>query len=414
MHEERAIYRKFVLSTSLIFLLSLTIIFTVVTATNRRLIFEQAKTQARALFSSIVMTRKWNAVHGGVYVEKKGRMISNPYLDKPDIITTDGRVFTLKNPALMTREISKLAEKEGLFQFHITSLKPLNPENKADAFETRALMLFEKGEKEAFERDQHGGKVFRYMAPLFVGEACLTCHAKQGYTVGQVRGGISVTIDIRDIKKIQDTYTYAFITFGCISISVLLGLVFFFTKQLTRQISKTRQQIETLAIEDELTGLFNRRHVLVRFAQEFERAQRLHKELGCMMIDLDHFKEINDTYGHLAGDKILKEASLLLTTSIRAYDIAGRYGGEEFLIVLPDTNFDNTLTLAERTRENIRENLYKRAEPLLPKPVTVSIGITSLAVGDTSIDDMLLRADDGLYKAKNDRRDRVAWIPPVS
>ena len=71
MHEERAIYRKFVLSTSLIFLLSLTIIFTVVTATNRRLIFEQAKTQARALFSSIVMTRKWNAVHGGVYVEKK-------------------------------------------------------------------------------------------------------------------------------------------------------------------------------------------------------------------------------------------------------------------------------------------------------------------------------------------------------
>ena len=414
MHEERAIYRKFVLSTSLIFLLSLTIIFTVVTATNRRLIFEQAKTQARALFSSIVMTRKWNAVHGGVYVEKKGGMISNPYLDKPDIITTDGRVFTLKNPALMTREISELAEKEGLFQFHITSLKPLNPDNKADAFETTALMLFEKGEKEAFESDQQGGKVFRYMAPLFVGEACLTCHAKQGYTVGQVRGGISVTIDIRDIKKIQDTYTYVFITFGCISISVLLGLVFFFTKQLTRQISKTRQQIEILAIEDELTGLFNRRHVLVRLTQEFERAQRLHKELGCMMIDLDHFKEINDTYGHLTGDKILREAALLLTTSIRAYDIAGRYGGEEFLIVLPDTNFDKTLTLAERIRENIRENLYKKAEPPLPKPVTVSIGITSLAVGDTSIDAMLMRADDGLYKAKNDRRDRVAWIPPVS
>jgi diguanylate cyclase (GGDEF)-like protein len=316
----------------------------------------------------------------------------------------------MKNPALMTREISEYAEREGLFQFHITSLKPLNPDNKADAFETKALKLFEQGEKEAFQSDLTDGTVFRYMAPLFVDHECLACHAKQGYKIGEVRGGISVTLDVKDIKKIQDKNTLIFISFGFISISGLLGLVFYFTRRLTRQIAEARQQIETMATVDELTGLFNRRHALVRFSQEFERARRLSQELGCMMIDLDHFKEINDTYGHLMGDKILKEAALLVSGSIRTYDIAGRYGGEEFLVILPDTNFDNTLKLAERIRKNIQEGLYKKTGTPLKKPVTISVGITSLAAGDTTIDDVLMRADNGLYKAKNEGRDRVAWI----
>jgi diguanylate cyclase (GGDEF)-like protein len=411
MHEERTIYRSFILSSGLVFLFCLIIIFSVVTATNRKLIYEQAKTEARALFHSIVITRKWNAVHGGVYVEKKAGMISNPYLDDPDIMTTDGRVFTKKNPALMTREISEYAEQEGLFRFNITSLKPLNPDNRPDPFEERALTLFEQGEKEAFQSEVQKGKtVFRYMAPLFVDKECLTCHAIQGYRMGQVRGGISVTFDVKDIKKIQDTYTYIFIAFGFFSISVLLCIGFYFTRRLIRQVAEARQQIETMAIMDELTGIFNRRHLLVRFNQEFERAQRLKKDLGCLMIDIDHFKDINDSYGHLVGDRILKEAACLIMSSIRTYDIAGRYGGEEFFVVLPDTTVEHTLSLAERIRRNIAETLHTRAGITIKDPVTVSIGMASASPEDSSANDLLLRADNSLYKAKGEGRNRVSRI----
>jgi diguanylate cyclase (GGDEF)-like protein len=411
MNPERTIYRSFVLSTGLAFLLCLIIIFAVVTATNRKLIYEQAKTEARALFSSIVITRKWNAVHGGVYVEKKNGMIASPYLDDPDIMTMAGQILTKKNPALMTREISEYAEQEGLFRFHITSLRPLNPDNKPDAFEAKALSLFDQGGKEAFQSEQLQGRtVFRYMAPLFVEQECLECHARQGYRTGQVRGGISVTFDVKDIKRIQDTYTFIFVAFGCISISVLLGIGLSFTKRLIRKIEDARHQIETMAIIDELTCIFNRRHLMVRFNQEFERARRLKKELGCMMIDIDHFKDINDTYGHLVGDKILKEVAGLIMSSLRTYDIAGRYGGEEFLVILPDTNFENTLNLAERIRKNIGGSLFKKAGITITDPVTVSIGISSSSAEDLSANDMLSRADNGLYSAKGEGRNRVSWV----
>ncbi|NJD56037.1 MAG: diguanylate cyclase [Nitrospirae bacterium] len=411
MDPERTIYRSFALSAGLVFLFCLVIIFSVVTATNRKLIYEQARTEARSLFHSIVITRKWNAAHGGIYVEKKDGMTSNPYLADPDIKTTDGRLFTKKNPALMTREISEYAEQEGLFRFRITSLNPLNPDNKPDAFEEKALKLFEQGEKEAFQTEQLEGKTyFRYMAPLFVEHACLTCHAVQGYRMGQVRGGISVTFDVKDIKKIQDTYTFIFIAFGFISISVLFGIGLYFTKRLIRKIAEARQQIETMAITDDLTGLFNRRHLLTRFNQEFERAMRLKKQLGCMMLDIDHFKDINDTYGHPTGDMVLKETAGMIVRSIRAYDIAGRYGGEEFLVVLPDTTFENMLHLADRIRETIAESLHARAGITIKDPVTVSIGIASATTEDSSANDLLLRADNGLYKAKGQGRNRVSWV----
>lgn len=415
MYPERTIYKNFALSAGLVFLFCLIIIFSVVTATNRKLIYEQARTEARALFQSIVITRKWNSAHGGVYVEKKAGMISNPYLDDPDIKTTDGRIFTKKNPALMTREISEYAEQEGLFRFRITSLKPLNPDNTPDAFEKKALKLFEQGEKEAFQTERREGKTyFRYMAPLLVDHACLPCHAVQGYRMGQVRGGISVTFDVKDIKKIQDTYTFIFIAFGFVSISVLFCIGLYFTRRLIRRIAEARQQIETMAITDDLTGLFNRRHLLTRFNQEFQRATRLKKELGCMMIDIDHFKNINDTYGHLTGDMVLKETAGMIRDSIRAYDIAGRYGGEEFLVALPDTTFENILHLAERIRLSIAESLRTRDGISIKEPVTVSIGIASATAEDSSPNDLLLRADNALYKAKGQGRNRVSWVTDES
>jgi diguanylate cyclase (GGDEF)-like protein len=410
-HPEKKIFTKFLVSVSLTFILCLTGTFLIVSVTTRKLIFEMAKIEAQTLFNSIVMTRKWNASYGGVYVEKKPGVESNPYLENPDIRTVDGKVYTKINPASMTRQISEFAGREGLFTFHITSLKLLNPNNAPDKFETEALQRFEKGEMEVFrEEKQNGRNYFRYMAPLHISKECLQCHAKQGYTFGDIRGGISVTFDINDILKMQKTSSTRIISLAVFSISVLLGFIYLFTFRLTKKLSETRHQIEEMAITDALTGLYNRRHVLERFNNEMERARRLQKDLSCIMIDIDDFKQINDTYGHLVGDRALREISEILTGTIRIYDIAGRYGGEEFLIVLPDTNFQDTHILAERIRAGIKTHPVAKSDLTPAIPVTVSLGIATMTGADISVDTMIKRADEGLYKAKGSGRDTVAWV----
>ena len=132
---EKNIYTTFIISTSLVIALVLSGIFLDMTIRTRQLLNEEKIIQARIVFNTIVLARKWNANYGGVYVEKKPGVESNPYLENPDIRTVDGRAFTLRNPAIMTREISEYAEKEGMFKFHITSLKLINPHNKPDEFE---------------------------------------------------------------------------------------------------------------------------------------------------------------------------------------------------------------------------------------------------------------------------------------
>jgi diguanylate cyclase (GGDEF)-like protein len=405
LNKETKIYKNFIISISLIIVFSLSAIFFAIALQTRRLMNDENLIHGRSLFNSIVMTRKWNANYGGVYVEKKPGMKSNPYLKNPDIKSTEGKIYTKKNPALMTREISEYAEEEGLFKFHITSLSPLNPHNKPDAFERESLQLFEKGKKEMFKTELIKKRTyFRYMAPLFVEQSCLQCHAEQGYKIGDIRGGISVTFDIDDIVKRLKTNYFYIISSSIIIILSLLGMVYFFTWKLMRKLSEARHVIESIAITDGLTGIFNRRHLMLRFEEEFGKAKRLQRNLGCIMIDIDNFKSVNDSLGHLVGDEVLKEVTLIIKNAIRIYDILGRYGGEEFLIILPDTDFEDTEKFAERIRLTVKEKTIANMN------ITISSGIANIQDKDMSIDDIIKRADEGLYKAKSSGKDRVEWI----
>ncbi|HUJ19482.1 MAG TPA: diguanylate cyclase [Nitrospirota bacterium] len=404
---ERKIYRNFILSTGLVTALVLSVIFLDMAFRTRQLMNEENLIQARVLFNTIVLTRKWNANYGGVYVEKRPGVSSNPYLEDPDIRTSEGKVFTLRNPALMTREISEYAAREGLFRFHITSLKLLNPGNAADVFETEALREFERGNLKEMSKveNSNGRSSFRYMAPLYVDESCLQCHGRQDYRLGDVRGGISITFDIEDLQKKIKTNTFWIFFFGITSTAMLLGLIAVFMARLIKKLADARQQIERIAITDELTGLYNRRHVLDRFGEEFEKSARLKTNLSCIIADIDHFKNVNDRYGHLKGDGVLKEVGRLLKSTARAYDIAGRYGGEEFLIILPATSLEQAWNYGERIRMQVKETMMDDVQ------VTISMGVTEIQAGDASIDDLIRRADDALYRAKDAGRDRVDWLP---
>jgi diguanylate cyclase (GGDEF)-like protein len=173
---------------------------------------------------------------------------------------------------------------------------------------------------------------------------------------------------------------------------------------------QTELQFETA--HDPLTGLWNRRAIMGLMRRETQRSVRSGHPLGLMMVDLDRFKLINDSYGHLVGDTVLREVAGRMLASVRNYDYVGRYGGEEFLIVLADCAPSALAATAERMRACVSGNpIDTEAGPI---PVTVSIG---WATGDASVaallkaEDLLRAADTALYQAKTNGRNRVERSP---
>ena len=164
--------------------------------------------------------------------------------------------------------------------------------------------------------------------------------------------------------------------------------------------------VKVQADHDGLTRLYNRRSFDERLRQELVRSRRYGNELSLMMIDLDHFKEVNDRHGHAAGDAVLTQVALLLADSMRASDFAARYGGEEFAVLLPHTGKADALHLAERLRQSIEGKRFASCEQHFS--ITASIGVSSLDGRALSPnDDLLLRADQALYAAKGNGRNAV-------
>ena len=165
-------------------------------------------------------------------------------------------------------------------------------------------------------------------------------------------------------------------------------------------------EVRRLAITDPLTGLYNRRHFTSMLEKEFSRVRRYKTELGCMIIDVDFFKKINDTLGHHAGDTVLSELAGILSEGLRKADIICRWGGEEFVVLLPQTGQDKVMEVAERLRHTVEEYRFLKHPDL---KVTVSIGVSTWpSEGMDSPDTIINTADEALYKAKNAGRNRIA------
>jgi diguanylate cyclase (GGDEF)-like protein len=180
------------------------------------------------------------------------------------------------------------------------------------------------------------------------------------------------------------------------------------TATLTTEIferKRVEDEFRKLATTDPLTGAYNRRHVLSLSEREFARARRYHTTLSVLMLDADHFKAINDTWGHDVGDDVLKSLTMLCEAHLRTSDIFGRLGGEEFILTLPETDSAAAAGVAERVRLGVESNSI----PINGENVhfTVSIGVTELADEDASFADILKRADQAVYTAKDKGRNRV-------
>ena len=530
----------------------------------------QARERGRGLFRLIELTREWNAGHGTVYVPVSDTVTPNPYLEHPqrDVTTTDGRRLTMINPAYMTRQLGEMAEDASGLRFHITSLKPIRPANAADPWETEAMRAFEAGGEteriEYIERYSAGdvrvAGVHRYMAPLYVKAVCLKCHENQGYRIGEVRGGISVTMPAADLLAVRDQRRMSnavIMLFGFIITSSLLhlllararrhyrmikslmdardGVISARTRELAERNGALQREIEerrraerelrlagavfesaaegivvtdadnrivrvnpaftvitgytpkevlghnpsllksgrhdaafyadmwgTLnerghwegeiwnrhksgdicvewlsisRIEDEhgagqylavfhditrrkqaedllrhkahhdpLTDLPNRELFGDRLRAAFSQARRYHRRFALLLVDLDHFKEVNDTLGHAAGDQLLVEAARRLVSCVRESDTVARLGGDEFALIL-----------SEMTTEEEAEMIARRAVELLAEPYYLDAGAVRTVSGCVGIalypqhgqdsDALLRNADTALYAAKDGGRD---------
>ena len=519
-----------------------------------------ARERGAALFRLVEMARSWNAGHGGVYVPVTEKTQPNPYLEHPrrDVITLDGLTLTMINPAFMTRQIADIAEAANGIRIHLTSSKPIRPANKPLEWESVALDAFEQGLSESIDFVAGVVPVHRYMAPLRVQPACMTCHEKQGYHVGQIRGGISVTMPAAELLSLRDRHRWRsagghVLVFALLSgLLVLLmsrtrthlrelqqinlvqettiaqrtsslsqanerleaevaqrqvqatvfdhvaeGIVVLDTQGVIRQVnpafsrltgyvesealgqgisflqqstadlqavileglakdgrwqgelatrSKTgaaftawlsitgvgasnpstyvgtlsdiserklmEEQLRHLSQHDVLTGLPNRALFADRLQMAITQSLRHQRMFAVMALDLDYFKQVNDTYGHAVGDRLLVETAKRLLACVRGSDTVARMGGDEFSVILSEFSAQSEVgEVAARIVEKLAQ-AFELGEAVCQ--VSASIGVAMYPVHGLDADTLLANADASLYQVKRGGRNAYRMFDPLT
>lgn len=173
--------------------------------------------------------------------------------------------------------------------------------------------------------------------------------------------------------------------------------------ELTIRLKQANQYLQMLSTTDPLTGILNRRETFKYLESQIEKGSRMHFNLSIAMFDIDHFKKVNDTYGHPAGDEVLKNVVARVKKNLRKYDIFGRIGGEEFLLILPGSSLEDAVTVCERCRKEVKKTDISTEKGDIN--VTISFGLTQF--NGQSMDEVVSIVDINLYEAKNSGRDRV-------
>jgi diguanylate cyclase (GGDEF)-like protein len=239
----------------------------------------------------------------------------------------------------------------------------------------------------------------RTFSTFFTGFALLTLTAAQALRFAE-SFQLPASEDIFDNRSVGQGVYVAVYAFAILTTTI--GMILMATDRL-------RGELEHLATHDSLTGALNRRALIEACALELARCRRNQQVMSVLLLDLDHFKAINDTHGHLVGDRVLVDFTERVRALLRLPDRLGRFGGEEFVVLLPETQLDKARLVAERIRADIEQ-----ADDELPRR-TVSIGVTVSFPDDPDLDGLLTRADAALYRAKDGGRNRVETLAlPVS
>ena len=368
--------------------------------------------EARAFRQEVLLLRKWVTRHEGIYVRAEPGYQPDPdkqkaFGRKQFVRDDEGLFYRLRNSSEVTKELSVLSRAEGIVSFRAISFTPINKEDLPDDFEAEALRQLQRGTEDEVYRlvENRGGEaVFRYMNPFQTSDSCLRCHEGYGYRAGEIDGALSIQVPANRYLAERNANRWLMVGSALIVILLVIATITLIAYRFMRELKRADEQLQRLASEDPLTGLYNRRIGMEWLQQEFARHRRSHKPLSLMMVDIDHFKRVNDSYGHLNGDRVLVELAGMIKASVREYDVAVRYGGEEFLIILADCNRGAAQVVAERLRQRA-EGHRVIVEAGTAIDFTLSIGVAEL--GDETPDQFISRADDALYQAKQTGRNRT-------
>ncbi|MDZ7817160.1 MAG: diguanylate cyclase [Aliarcobacter sp.] len=390
---------------------------------SEKILFQQAST----LFNNIVTLRKWNSDHGSIYVKEHDGLKPNPYLKDNHDYTKNNELLIKINPAWMTRQISELSNQSEKFYFKITSLNPKNPANAPDAFEKIALEELNKNKSEEFYTRILNDK-YNLMGTLRVEPSCLNCHQEQNYEIGDVLGGLRVSVPIdnylENIEIVESKSNILYLITIFTSISFIVMVTFTINSIYTRELNilklnktlenKVNQRTKELRLAnkklleisniDYLTNIPNRRCFFETGLKSFYLAKEKNSDLSIICIDIDYFKSVNDTYGHNIGDEILKLVVKVIEKFIRKSDILARTGGEEFTILLNNMNENNAFILAEKLRIAVENSFYDNDS--IKIKTTISLGISQIKKDDEDLDSIISRADKALYLAKEGNRNK--------
>lgn len=309
---------KFIVAIGAIISISYMVFLYRISIVDNELIILQAQQQARMLYNQILITRQWVSDHNGLFVIRQDTVDSNPFLDMPSIWDQGGNEYVMRNPAMVTRELSEYSNTKGLGSFRVTSLRPVNPANSPDDYEKLCMINFKHGTAESIEiKNTPEGRIVRYMAPLEVKDSCLGCHARHGYSQGDIRGALSITIPIAwaDEKIRANNRSLSIIgviSFILVSITLLIMFNTLVVSRLNRLSSAIKSFPETepdkllLPYGDDEIGHLSDRflelcHRLVRYQTEIEknRHQTLFNEkmasMGILSAGIAH--EVNNPLG---------------------------------------------------------------------------------------------------------------------
>lgn len=365
---------------------------------------ETLNLKAEMLHENTEAIRSWIGEHGGIYVVVDKSVHPNPLLkgiEERDVVTPEGRRLTLYNSPAFLRHVMTEFEARSGSRVRLVSQNPINPANVPDDWERERLLRLTPTTGKISEMTEINGRPFyRILSPMTLEEPCLKCHQYNKKEVGGLIGAVSISLDAEPDFKAHKTAEQALLLSH-------VGMWFVGTLGLFLGGWRWRQllfRLEQSAVSDPLTGLYNRRELMDRLKAEVASAQRHKTELSMIMLDIDHFKHVNDTYGHQAGDDVLMAVTQIMQNMVRISDLLARYGGEEFVVVCSHTGIEGATELAERIRQSVMEKPLSTRKGGIS--VTLSAGVAEYT-GQQSPEELIKMIDEALYEAKETGRNKV-------
>ncbi len=368
---------------------------------------------------------RWTTKHQQIYVPISAHNPENPYLNtaNKNLTREDGKKFTQISVGRMLEQLNE-SFLDPTFSLSLISLKPINPKNKVKGWQKEVLahQLTPTNDFKKIINNQ-----FHYFSSFVANDSCFSCHDKSQLEPNNTLGGLVISYDISELIEQEKPlhrqnlmiHIVIFLLMTSISLLSLNGI-----RRLVRQLEyekanrdliieektavlkeeiqqhkEVRSTLQRISTHDPLTGIRNRRHLLESLKNELKRYQRYKSDFSLLLIDLDHFRQINDKYGNECGDIVLKAFAESVKQSLRESDTFARYDGEEFAIIATNTKIDSALRFAEKlvSRVNQETVMYKGYDIAL----SISIGVTTPSIlAKLSSEQLLTSADDALNIAK--------------